>query len=267
MSDHFTDQLSAYLDGELDDLRRARLDAHLATCPECSAVLADLRAIVAAAPEYVGREPEADLWPGIEARLETDARTQGRKDASSNDGTVFPLRPRAVASLRRFSLGQLLAASLVMAALGGGTVWLAMRGTRAVSSPSPVVAVMPSAAPGAPRTADPDTAQSPRVPSYRPSVVPSFRPSVAPVRFADADYDRAVRDLERVLESGRGRLDSTTVATIEQSLRRIDAAIAEARAAIQRDPANAYLSRQIASNMRRKLDLLRVAVNAINART
>jgi hypothetical protein len=57
------------------------------------------------------------------------------------------------------------------------------------------------------------------------------------------------------------------VRTIEQSLQKIDAAIAEARLAIQRDPANAYLSRQIAANMRRKLDLLRAATNAIVART
>ena len=98
----------------------------------------------------------------------------------------------------------------------------------------------------------------------RPSVIPSLRPSVF---LADAGYDRAVRDLERVLNNGRGRLDSATVATIEQSLHKIDAAIAEARAAIQRDPANAYLRRQIASNMRRKVDLLRVAANAIAART
>jgi len=57
------------------------------------------------------------------------------------------------------------------------------------------------------------------------------------------------------------------VRTIEQSLARIDQAILEARNAIQRDPANAYLSRQIAANMRRKLNLLRVATQAIAART
>ena len=54
---------------------------------------------------------------------------------------------------------------------------------------------------------------------------------------------------------------------IEESLQKIDVAIAEARVAIQHDPANAYLSRQIAANMRRKLNLLRVATNAIAART
>jgi len=54
---------------------------------------------------------------------------------------------------------------------------------------------------------------------------------------------------------------------IAQAVARIDDAILEARNAIQRDPANAYLSRQIAANMRRKLNLLRTATQAIAART
>jgi hypothetical protein len=85
--------------------------------------------------------------------------------------------------------------------------------------------------------------------------------------FADQQFDAAVRDLEELLAAGRDRLDSSTVRTIEQSLARIDDAILEARNAIQRDPANGYLSRQIAANMRRKLNLLRVATQAIAART
>ena len=58
-----------------------------------------------------------------------------------------------------------------------------------------------------------------------------------------------------------------TVRLVEENLRKIDAAIADARAAIQRDPANLYLNRQIAANMRLKLNLLRSATNAIAART
>ena len=38
MSDQFTEQLSPYLDGELDDLRRVRLEAHLAGCADCDPV-------------------------------------------------------------------------------------------------------------------------------------------------------------------------------------------------------------------------------------
>ena len=259
MSDQFTEQLSPYLDGELDDLRRARLEAHLAGCAECAAVLADLRAIVAAAPEYPGREPEADLWPEIEARLETERR----KDGKTEGDDVLTFRPSVRPSVRRFSLLQLLAASIAMAALGSGSVWLALRG-RSAPTGAQRIAVAPGVDTATGRSADTAPVRPSAGAPVRPSVLPSLRPSVF---LADAGYDRAVRDLERVLNNGRGRLDSTTVATIEQSLHKIDVAIAEARAAIQRDPANAYLRRQIASNMRRKVDLLRVAANAIAART
>ena len=226
MPDLYTDQLSAYLDGELDFARRRRLEAHLAGCAECSALLADLRAIVAAAPHYEGREPSRDLWGAIEARLD--------------EAEVIPIstdRPTARPSVRRFSLPQLIAASFVMAALGGGATWLAVR--------------------------------SSGHPSESLTDLPTFRPtdSVHTVAYAEQQYDAAVRDLELVLDAGRSRLDSTTVRTIELSLQKIDAAIAEARLAVQRDPANAYLSRQIAANMRRKLNLLRAATNAIAART
>ena len=69
MSDQYTNRLSAYLDAELDAGARARMEAHLAGCSECAALLADLRAIVTAAPVYAGRPPSRDLWNEIEARL------------------------------------------------------------------------------------------------------------------------------------------------------------------------------------------------------
>jgi len=225
MSDQFTGQLSAFLDGELDDLARTRLEAHLGECLDCARTLADLRAIVAAAPHYQGREPARDLWQGIQRRLD--------------EAEVLPLtyRPAALpSSNRRFGWKHLIAASIVMAAVGGGAVWVALgRGT----PEAPMAAATPEAA----------------------------SPELDNVAFADQQFDAAVRDLEQLLAEGQNRLDSSTVRTIEQSLARIDDAILEARNAIQRDPANAYLSRQIAANMRRKLNLLRVAAQAIAART
>ena len=80
MSDQFTGQLSAFLDGELDDLARARLETHLGECLDCTRTLADLRAIVAAAPHYQGREPARDLWQDIARRLD--------------EAEVVPITPR-----------------------------------------------------------------------------------------------------------------------------------------------------------------------------
>jgi anti-sigma factor RsiW len=240
MSDLYSQQLSAYLDGELERESRRRLEAHLANCAECTAILADLRAITAAAPHYEGRNPSRDLWQEIAARLDETEVVPIRNDFPSSRPPVFPSR-RTAALPHRPSWRQLIAASLLMTAVGGGATFLVLRSR----TPEPaLIAVQP--------------------PDFPSSRLPD---SVKTVEFAEAQYDAAVKDLETVLAAGRNQLDTVTVRTIEQSLQKIDAAIAEARIAIQRDPANAYLSRQIAANMRRKLDLLRAATNAIAART
>jgi hypothetical protein len=205
------------------------MDAHLQGCPTCAQVLADLRAIVAAAPHYPGRAPERDLWKGIEARLDDP------------DVVSIGSRPASVPSPRRFGWPALIAASLATAVVGAGSVWLALKDSAPVSTP---IATQP-------------------VP-ITPRATSTERWNAA---FAETKYDAAVLDLEQLLAAGQSRLDTATVRSVEESLAKIDAAIAEARAAIQRDPANAYLNRQIAANMRRKLNLLRTATNAIAART
>lgn len=226
MHDPFSAQLSAYLDGELERPARRQLEAHLAECEACAALLGDLRRIAAAAPHYEGQAPARDLWPAIQARMAE------RQADVVPIGTLLAGRTRRAA---RFGWPALIAASLLMAAVGGGATWLALQSTR-LETPAELATGFPA-----------DSAKT--------------------FAFAEAQYDAAVRDLEQLLEAGRSRLDSTTVRTIELSLQRIDAAIEEAHAAIQRDPSNAYLSLQIAANMRRKLALLRTATNAIAART
>jgi putative zinc finger protein len=227
MADSFTKQLSAYLDEELDSASRNRLEAHLAGCAECAAVLADLRAIIAAAPHYTGREPGRDLWKSIESRL-------GEAEVVPIGTVRPPDRLTARPPARHFGWTALIAASLAMAAVGGGAVWLALRPSRTIEAPL---------------------------------VNQPAGPAAIQVAFADREFDAAVQDLEEVLAAGRGRLDTATVRLVEENLRKIDEALADARAAIQRDPANAYLNRQIAANMRLKLNLLRSAANAIASRT
>jgi len=74
-----------------------------------------------------------------------------------------------------------------------------------------------------------------------------------------APYDNAIRELEGLLSARRGDLDTTTVRTVELSLHVIDQAIAQARAAVERDPNNVYLNGHLWSTLDRKLDLLRRA--------
>ena len=77
--------------------------------------------------------------------------------------------------------------------------------------------------------------------------------------FADAQFDAAVADLERVLRDQRDSLNPRTVLVLERNLQVIDDAIREARAALENDPANALLNAHLANARQRKLNLLRRA--------
>jgi Putative zinc-finger len=131
MSDQWTDRLSEYLDGELEDAVRAELEAHLATCTECEAALAELRRVVTRAGTLEDRPPVADLWPGIAARigLGTDQ---------------LSLRRRARRRRFTFTVPQLAAASLALIAVSAGLVWLALRGApRSVAGNAPAAVATP----------------------------------------------------------------------------------------------------------------------------
>jgi len=228
MHPEYSEQLSAYLDGELAPAARAALEAHLEGCAGCRAVLDDLRAIVAAAPAYEGTLPDRDLWPAIQAGI--DARRE------------VTFTPRATPAPRRlFTLRELVAASVAFAAVVGGVVYAAVS-MRTLPAPVPVAVEAP-----------------------RPPMVTSARALPAVSERAGVVFDQAVGDLERVLAEGRDKLEPRTLKVIEDNLRIIDRALAEARAAIAADPANAYLTAQVAANMRRKLELLRRAAGAIAA--
>ncbi len=150
-------------------------------------------------------------------------------------GVAQRLEPRA--KKRRvvsFTLPQLAMAATLLIAVSAGVSWLAL----------------------APRTTN--VASEPAI---RAVAEPreSARPDIAPASFADAQYDAAVADLERVLRDESQRLDPQTVMVIERNLRAIDGAIREARAALDADPANTYLNSHLAEARQRKLELLRRA--------
>jgi hypothetical protein len=69
-------------------------------------------------------------------------------------------------------------------------------------------------------------------------------------------YDAAVAELERAVSTGHERLRPETLAALEESLRSIDKAIAQAREALESDR-SVYLNRHLATTMQRKLALLR----------
>jgi anti-sigma factor RsiW len=221
--DEWTDRISEYLDESLDAASRTALEAHLATCADCSAELDGLRAVIAQAARLPELPPTRDLWPSIEARL---AR---RQPAGSGQRSALRERLRMRWS---FSTPQLVAATALVAALSGLVGWLAT-----------------------------DRAGTPRDTGALASEPTEFVQTARAVSFADPKYDQAIADLMAIVSRERDRLDPRTLAAINRSLASIDKAIDEARTALDRDPASAYLTRHLADTRRKKLDVLRIAVD------
>jgi len=234
MHTEWTDKLSDYLDDELEATERAAVDAHLRECADCTAVLNDLRRVIARAQAAAAaaRPPQTDLWTGVAGRIERIHQ------------------PRRVS----LTVMQLAAAAVLVAAVSGGLVWQfgISKGLRNQTSASGEVA---QTFPGSPERATRDSGRAAESGTF----AGTDSVAIVGVSLADDQYDAAVADLERALKQGRGKLDKATIAVVEQNLQTIDQAIAQAREALASDPANSYLSGHLVETRRRKLDLLRRA--------
>jgi anti-sigma factor RsiW len=80
------DQLGDYVDGALDAAGRASLEAHLATCEGCQALVADFQAIRRAARDLEPLVPPSSAWTAIAAGFERQSRPWWRLGGS---GTGF----------------------------------------------------------------------------------------------------------------------------------------------------------------------------------
>lgn len=171
--------------------------------------------------------PARDLWPGVEAQVRLHRQP-----------IVVPQR------FFTFTITQLAVAASLLIAVASGLTWMVARQpaatTAATNATEPVIQAY-----GVPD----DTTDG----------------QVVQANFADAQFNAAVDDLEKILREERDRLDPRTVLIIERNLKAIDDAINEARMALNNDPANAYLNSHLADARRRKLDLLRQATTLASA--
>jgi anti-sigma factor RsiW len=163
---------------------------------------------------------------GLEDREPAAALWAGIAERIGHDPQMIGLAGRRRRRRVSFSVPQLLAAGITLMMVTAGGVWLSL-GPR---SPS-----------GMSQGAADDAVE----PSAFVAAMPGF--------------ESAVGDLQVVLAEHRDQLDSATVRVLEENLAIIDKAIEEAREALDRDPANAYLNQHLADNMWRKVRLLRQA--------
>lgn len=242
MHDHWTDDLSEYMDGTLPPDRAASLEAHLEACASCRGVLEELRRVVARAGTVDDIRPPRDLWPGI-------ARSIGAGEGAESGGSVVDISAARMrerrdgerrggshgSALRRrfsFTLPQIAAAGLALTLAAG---W----GSRLLGPEIP---------------ADPST--DVRAPGE--------------VRLASDAGDRElgeaavrVERLERALEAGGDRLAPNTLRILEKNLALIDRAIEESRRALELDPGNAFLKEHLQRAWARKIAYLQDATSLL----
>ncbi len=184
--------------------------------------------------DHEALEPDDILVQAIgQWRDETPSRDLWPGVASRLDAAGVTRRKQLV-----FTLPQLAMAASLLIAVASGLTWLAAR----PQAPAPQKIVQAESEPAGLVQGD-----------------------VQNANFADAQFNAAVTDLERILREERDRLDPRTVLVIERNLKAIDDAIREARLALNDDPANTYLNSHLADARRRKLDLLRRATTLASA--
>jgi len=261
----FDAALPDYLEGTLDDSRRASVEQHLGECVRCASLLRDIENIskgAAAMPDLI---PSRDLWQGIEARIAAP---------------VIPLAARPERQ-RRFApawMGVAAAALIVTTAgitymLTARSVGPAQSGTVAKTTPttnqvppnsgsesgaaatSPGLGIASTPRGGAPSrlTTDNVTPDRPRTPASLASQTNADR------AHSDLVYGKEIDMLQRIVSQRRTQLDSSTVAIIERNLKIIDAAIEQSRAALANDPASRMLDQQLTHALDKKVELLRTA--------
>lgn len=240
--------LQDYREGLLDPETEAEVRTHLEACSSCQQELEDLSRLMTDLRSLpTEAEPARDLWPQLAWRIQEKSGAEGaaqeemdgsrdRLERVGKEGSVAGPRPARKVS-RRISVPawQLLAASIALIVISGGSVWTLLSGR-------------------------PGTVES---------VAPTGGSMSQMVGWEDAygEYDRAVADLEAVLDSGRKVLDPETIKVLEENLQSIDRAIQDAGDALMNDPASPLLQRFLADNLRKKVDLLRRAAGAVYAST
>ena len=238
MTTNWTDRLSEYLDGTLTPEEQRACEAWLASDADGRALLDDLRRVVAKAKTLPDVAVPDSVWRGVSAGIRATATTK------SGDADVVDLgKSRAGGrASRRWSVSpvQLAAAAIIVLAVGV-TAGLLYRSRREVPD---------------------NVASNPRL---RPPVTTGVGTTTVVASRANESYDRAVGELQSILDHNRSSLDTATVRVLESSLAKIDAALAQAQEALSKDPRNAYLIDHLTRIKRKKLDLLRQGASLVQA--
>jgi hypothetical protein len=223
------DQLDAWLLQRLPRSDAEAIAAHLAGCPACRTLLADLRTIQAEARRIGEDGPPPGAWQRMAVVLERDPEVQ---------------RVRAAADVHttrgaRWSRRWLAVAAVFVAAVGLSL--LVMQRT------------LQDQRPGTPGAFKDEAAAV--------SLVETIEQELDK---AAQHYENAIAGLEQIAHAGDTPLDPVLVATLRENLQVIDQAIDESRQALRSEPGSLMAQESLFDAFRRKVGLLQDTIALMN---
>jgi hypothetical protein len=224
---HTTESLSAFVDGDLSATEMAAVRAHAATCPHCTAAIADLRALVMNARALGEPEPPPTLWPSIEGALDDRGRF----------GWL------SIANWRPFGVGALAGAAAV-ALLMFVLPALQRTGSR-----------LPAAPPG------PDVVAMSSAASAEAAADPLLHEAEAEFAEAAAAYERSIGKLRALLAREEARWSPQERNRMAERLARLDETIARSRELAHRTPGDSAGNEQLFAAYQQKIAFLAAAVH------
>jgi hypothetical protein len=239
-----------YLEGALDMPTRVAVRVHLDSCESCRELVSDLTRITREAGSLPDLVPPTDLWEGIAARIEAPVIELAQPAAPTRQHVKWN-RMRLVAA----------AAALVITTATG--TYVATRSMSTGGAPAGGTPVTVAANP----TSTPSQSGATVLPTGPATTVRNAAGGASLKKLpADRVYAAEIDQLHVLVDQHRKDLDSTTVAVLERSLRVIDTAIAQSRAALAKDPKSRFLNDRLNAALDKKVELLRT-VALISARS
>jgi anti-sigma factor RsiW len=213
------------VDGRLDGAEQRNVERHLEVCPNCRALVEDMRSIRAAAFMLDRHEPKAETWAKLQTAIAAEPAPKGRLLDMTRRRRTLPI--------------WLAAAAALILATGIGLWPLLNR----AASPHNGAAPSASASESAPATVESVTAE---------------------FAAAEKHYQKAIDDLQTIASKDTGELDPQVAAVLQKNLTVIDQAISESRDALKAQPGNQTAQSGLFDNLRTKVALLQQTVELIN---
>ena len=225
--DEHLPSLHDLVDGAAAPDEAARLDAHLAECEHCRALVADLRRIRQVAAALDRPAPPARIWEGLAREIDelpavVAARTGGATDAGSRHGSAWWLAAAAA-----------LVIGLSATFLGISRGWWGADTSVSVDGSNTVPA----------------------------DLVEDVEADLAA---AATHYERAIAGLEAIADQAETPLDADVMMALRSDLATIDRAIEESRNAVAAEPANRVAQESLLGAFRRKVSLLQDTIALMN---